>query len=71
MKSAKTTKKPSVAPDQLHAGEYPPARGKIFHTDTKGLWWCGYSLHNLTPKELLDLARSVEADLLRHYPELR
>jgi hypothetical protein len=60
---------------QLHAGKYPKEGsgelGKaVFYTSSKGLWRSGFMFDDLTQEELLKICRSVEADLLRHYPDL-
>lgn len=65
--------------DQLHAGTNPHPRSddqikKVWHTGSDGSWWTGFvpsSPHGLTTQELLDLARSIEADLLRLFPDLK
>jgi hypothetical protein len=59
---------------QLHAGNHPAKAYKgrrLFHTDSEGRYWCGWQLIDLTPRELLRLARSVERDVLMNHPELR
>jgi hypothetical protein len=59
---------------QLNAGDHPLPRyaGRtVFHTDSKGKWWSGFHLCDMTAKQLLALCRSTERDLLRQFPGLR
>lgn len=53
---------------QWHAGKY---KGRsVYHTNTKGLYWCGYMFQDLTPKELFDVCKSTILDLIINHPEL-
>jgi hypothetical protein len=63
--------------NQLHAGdcanpsEYAKEHDmvKVWHTDSKGLYWCGNWYHR-TPRELLDECTSTIRDLILNHPDL-
>ena len=60
-------KSAGLVPERLssHKGD------KAFHTYFgNDKWWTAFMPKDMTPKELLDFARSIEADMLRHYPDL-
>lgn len=63
--------------ETLSVGDHPhptQEHKKVWHRDDNGTWWTGYipsPPNGLTPKELLDMCRSIEADLLRAYPDLK
>lgn len=62
----------NYAHTQLSAGSHHERENvKIFYTNLKGKWWCGWQLTDLSTEQLLALARSIEADLLRLYPNLK
>jgi hypothetical protein len=44
-------------------------RGKLWHTNSDGLYWCG-SWYHRSPLELLRECESTVADLLKNHPEL-
>src|SRR5690348_10265156 len=70
-KSSSRSKKVDYRLHQFEAGDHPLRRGhKVFCTNTKGLWWSGFHIADLTPRQLLSLCRSTERDLLCHFPEL-
>jgi hypothetical protein len=58
-------------PIQLHVGKDGRGgkRGKIWHTDSNGLYWMGDVYHR-TPKQLLQECLSTIRDLLINHPDL-
>lgn len=45
---------------------------KVWHQSDNGTWWTGFMPsppNGLTTKELFDMCRSVEVDLLRMFPK--
>lgn len=42
---------------------------KVWHQNDDGTWWTGFMPEGLTTKELFDMCRSIEVDLLRAFPE--
>jgi hypothetical protein len=41
----------------------------LFHTDSVGKYWCGYT-HSRTPLELLNECQSTIEDLVKNHPHL-
>jgi hypothetical protein len=54
---------------QLHAGYSEKRKSKIWHTDSKGKYWCG-NWNLRTPSELFEECKSTIKDLLKNHPEL-
>lgn len=59
-----------ISNKQYHVGTHPKLKTKVFIRDNLDLFWNTCLLKDLTKEELLKMARSIEADLLRLYPEL-
>lgn len=54
---------------QLHAGNSERNDGKVWHTDSKGLYWCGDWNHR-TPEQLMRECVSTIKDLRKNHQEL-
>ncbi len=60
---------PDFNKEQIHAGYSEKRKSTIWHTDSKGEYWCG-DWHHRTPSELLEECKSTIIDLLINHPEL-
>jgi hypothetical protein len=56
--------------NQKHAGISSMNGDTLWHTDSKGLYWCG-QWYERTPLQLLNECETTILDLLKDYPELR
>ena len=54
---------------QLHVGVSALNGGGLYHTDTKGLYWCGHT-HHRTPRELLVECQTTILDLIKNHPDI-
>jgi hypothetical protein len=64
----------------LSVGDHPRpmkerGKDKLWHRDsTRGYWWTGFYPNResaITTEELLAMCRSIEADLMRAFPDLK